>query len=80
MIDNRELLIKLFKKNNLPYSIYYPIPINKQKAYNNIYKTKIINAENTSQNIINLPISAYLKSSDQVKVMKVIKKYKELCK
>lgn len=68
----RNKLIKIFKEEKIPFTIYYPKILSQQKAYkqksNNIVSRKL-----TTQ-AISLPFSPWIKIRDQNKVIKAINK------
>jgi UDP-2-acetamido-2-deoxy-ribo-hexuluronate aminotransferase len=68
--NKRTKLINYLKKFNIPTAIYYPIPLNKLKIFNSKYKTPI--SDKISKEVLSLPMSPYLKSSDQKKIVKKI--------
>ncbi len=62
-VKNRNNLVKTFKKNNIGFSIYYPVPLHLQKVYKALgYKRGDFPiAERVSREIISLPMYPYLK-------------------
>ncbi len=75
IVEDRKKLIKLFKKNDIPFAIYYPKMIHDQLPYKNLIKNKLDQSKVATNKIINLPISGYLKYRDQKKIMDVIIKF-----
>ena len=72
----RNLIIKKLKKKNVQIKIYYPYPIHKMKAYNNLNKRKKLHLPNTekiSKGIFSLPLYPKLKYSEVYKITKVLK-------
>lgn len=70
--NKRDEIIKELKDNNIPYAIYYPLPIYKQEAYldENI---KLSNSEYLSENILSLPMGPYLDNADISLIVDVVK-------
>jgi len=59
---NRDALAKFLDKKNIPYGIYYPVPLHQQKAYKNI-SFENTNFQNTLQvvnEVISLPMHTEL--------------------
>ena len=64
---DRNLLKKCLMNKHIPTAIYYPIPLHKQKPYNNFPITDDLKNTNfLSKTVISLPMHPYLKS-DQIK-------------
>tara|TARA_B100001059_G_C17709303_1_gene514543 strand:- start:453 stop:1088 length:636 start_codon:yes stop_codon:yes gene_type:complete len=55
VVKNRNKLIKIFKKKNIPFKIYYPKPLYDQ--YNLKYKNKLKNTEFLCNSIISIPFN-----------------------
>ena len=72
LIKNRGILIKILKKNNISYKIYYPKPLYNQ--YNLKKKIKLKNTEFLCKSIISLPFNDISKKrySNVIKVLKKI--------
>ena len=71
----RNLIIKKLKKENIQIKIYYPYPIHKMKAYNNLNKRKKLHLPNTekiSKGIFSLPLYPKLKYSEANKITKIL--------
>tara|TARA_Y100000590_G_C15736617_1_gene1018729 strand:+ start:2675 stop:3769 length:1095 start_codon:yes stop_codon:yes gene_type:complete len=65
--EKRDKLIKILEDNKIGHAIYYPIPLNKQKIYKNLYgQSSFPTAEKVSQNCISLPMFPEL-SIDEIK-------------
>nr|MBS0038378.1 DegT/DnrJ/EryC1/StrS family aminotransferase [Saprospiraceae bacterium] len=65
--NKRESVTSKFKASDIPYGIYYPIPLHLQKAYVGYgYKRgDFPNAERISEEVISLPIHPYLTRDQQ---------------
>ena len=63
----RDELAKYFKSNNIPYGIYYPNPLHKQKAYQNdrFNDENFKNTNKLCNSVISLPMHSEL-SLDQI--------------
>ena len=66
----RNKLIKIFKKENIPFTIYYPKILSEQKAYRQKSNNRI--SKILSSQAISLPFSPWIKINDQHKVIKAI--------
>lgn len=68
LCKNRSLVIKKFKKDKIPFSIFYKKPIYRQKAYfvKNMY---LKNTEFVCGKILSLPFYPYLKTNIQKKII-----------
>ena len=72
----RDLIIKKLKKKNIQVKIYYPYPIHKMKAYNNLNKKRKLHlpiTEKISKGIFSLPLYPKLKYSEVYKITKALK-------
>jgi UDP-2-acetamido-2-deoxy-ribo-hexuluronate aminotransferase len=68
----RSKLIKIFKSQKIPFAIYYPKILSEQKAFKQLENNKI--SKTLTKDIISIPFSAYLKETDQTKVIRAIHK------
>tara|TARA_B100001564_G_scaffold356816_1_gene371741 strand:+ start:965 stop:2062 length:1098 start_codon:yes stop_codon:yes gene_type:complete len=76
-VKNRKKFINLLEDNNIPYGIYYPIPIYKQKAFKSYdYKYNLINAEKITRECISIPIYPELDNDSIEFISEIINKYK----
>lgn len=68
-VKNRAELIKKLEFNKIGYGIYYPLPINKQKLYQDLgYNDKCPVAELLSNEVLSLPIHPGLTQQDLEKI------------
>ena len=67
----RKKIINNFKKNNIPYGIYYPKPLHLQKPY--FQKIHLPITEKVAKEVISLPFSPYISKSNMQKVIKCLK-------
>lgn len=62
---SREELLKILEKKGIDFSIFYPLPIHKQKPFLELgYKDKLPVAEKMSQEVVSLPIHPLVKEKD----------------
>lgn len=78
-VKNRKKIIELMLKDKIPYAIYYPKPINKQKPYKKYSRYVTKNSNLISKTILSLPMGPYLKNIDQNKIIKFFQKNIDLC-
>ena len=73
--DKREQIIQNLRKNDIPYALYYPIPLHLQKVFSYLdYKEGDFPiAEKISKKILALPMHPYLKYEQQIKIVNIIK-------
>ena len=71
----REKIKDELEKNNIGSAIYYPISLEKQKAFTDIYGEKIYckNSNYLSETCLSLPMYPHLEEEDVLKICKVIK-------
>ena len=62
------------KKNDIPYAIYYPYPLNKQPAFKKYSTEKFVESEKLSKTVISLPIGRNVDDSVQLKIAEIINK------
>lgn len=74
----RDELQKYLKYNNIDTMIHYPVPIHKQKSYQelNYLKGKLPIAENISEQILSLPIYPYISKEEVYKLSNLINKFR----
>lgn len=73
--DYRDLIIKKFKEQNIPYAIHYPIPIYRQKLFKGSVYGSFDALEKTEvlcDRVISLPINAYMTEAEIEKVSVII--------
>lgn len=69
IVKNRDKIIKRFKKNGIPYAIFYPKPLYKQKAFfDNKFKCKF--TEKLCKEVISIPFDPYISKKNQIKISK----------
>ena len=79
IVNKREKLIRVLKKNGIPYNIYYPRLVSQQKAY---FDKKIteqcINGKILCNHIIALPINAYMSRKEWKKIKLTFSQFKKV--
>lgn len=67
IVKNRDKIIKRFKNNKIPYSIFYPKPLYKQKAFfDDKFKCKF--TEELCHKVISIPFDPYISKKNQIKI------------
>lgn len=71
----RNRLISAFQKKEIPYGIYYPIPMHMQKSFATMpcSKAHCPTTENLCKTVISLPIHPYMKEEEVEMISKTIK-------
>ncbi len=59
-VENRDLLQKKLRENNIPNVVYYPIPLSEQKAYSHYPSTDIPVTKMLCNKVLSLPMHPYL--------------------
>lgn len=74
---NRNELKKYLENQGIPTMIYYPIPLNEQKAFKNISKiaSKLDNTYYLCENVISLPMHTELTEEQQLYICDKIKEF-----
>ena len=76
-VKNRKRFSKYLENNGIPYGVYYPIPIYKQKALKNFkYKCYLKNTEKITKECISLPMYPELSISAINYIVEKINNYK----
>ena len=78
--QNRDELISYLSKNGIATGIHYPIPIHKQKAYNEFNDLSYPNAEELANSVLSLPMYYGITDDDVNYVIDRLNKYKRLKK
>lgn len=74
-VNSRESLRASLNAAGIPTAIHYPKPLHLQDAYRQFYVNGCFkNSELAATRVISLPMSAYLKSHEQINVIEVVKK------
>ncbi len=72
VVDNRKKIINTFKKNNIPFGIYYKKLLPEHQAYKSDIKD-LKNSNKLKNNVISLPFSPYLNFKQQTKIVNLLK-------
>ena len=76
-VKNRIKFTKYLESNSIPFGIYYPLPVYKQKALKNFkYKCNLKNTEEVTKQCVSIPIYPELKKDAIKHISNVINKYK----
>lgn len=70
IVEEREQLMDVLSRSNIPTVIHYPLPLNQQPAVRN--DERLENSDWASRRVLSLPFSAYLSVSDQEKICHAI--------
>ena len=71
----RDDLMKFLDQNGIETRVYYPIPVHKQKAFNEYSKTSIVNTEELATSCLSLPICADIEKTSQDFIIEKIKSF-----
>ncbi len=71
-VKNRKKMVSLMNDNNIPHAIYYPKPLNEQKAFSVYNNDKTPISSLIANEIISIPFSPYITRSEQNKVLSLI--------
>ena len=75
--NNRKKFTSYLEEHGIPYGIYYPIPIYKQKAFSKYnYRYDLANTEIITKECISIPMYPELDSDSIEYIAKIINKYK----
>ncbi len=76
MLKNRNLLIRKFKKNKIPFGIHYPKPLHKLECFKKLFKgKKFPNSEELANSCISLPIDPNLNKNKIYKIVKILNSF-----
>ena len=78
--EERDGLQAELKKNDIPSMVYYPKPMHKQQAFENLSfnDADYANTIQLCDTVLSLPIHPYLTAEDMDKVVEEIKQYKSV--
>ena len=69
IVSNRNKIISRFKKKKIPYAIFYPRPLYKQKAFfDKNFKCRY--TEDLVNKVISIPFDPYISKKNQIKISK----------
>jgi len=73
-VDNRAKLQADLKDQGIPTMVYYPIPLSRQKAYEQFPSAPTPNSERLSGRVVSLPMHPYLDESTQDRIIEAVLK------
>ncbi len=71
----RDNLMKFLDQNRIETRVYYPIPVHKQKAFNEYSNTSLVNTEELTTSCLSLPICADIEKTSQDFIIEKIKSF-----
>ena len=71
----RDDLMKFLDQNRIETRVYYPIPVHKQKAFNEYSNTSLVNTEELTTSCLSLPICADIEKTSQDFIIEKIKSF-----
>ena len=74
--DYRDRLKELLIKENIPFGIYYQIPLHKQRAFENSISSNLSLSEKICEQVLSLPLHPYLSRDSQEKIIEVLNNVK----
>ena len=76
-VKRRKRFTSYLEKHSIPYGIYYPTPIYKQKAFDEYnYKCNLMNTEKITKECISIPMYPELDNNTIEYISEIINKYK----
>jgi len=71
----RDALAAALRVQGIPTAIYYPIPLHKQGAYRSypVSRSGLANSERLADEVISLPMHAYLEEETQVRIIDAVR-------
>lgn len=73
-VNNRDAVQEWLKNSGIPTAVHYPIPLNKQPAVSDLDAT-LITGDRVAEQVLSLPMSAYLTEPQQELVLSKIKNF-----
>jgi len=73
-VKKRDELLERFNNINIPLTVHYPLPMNEQPAYKNIFYPNVNFpvAKSVSKEIVSIPMHPYLTEADQIKIIQLL--------
>ncbi|MDB2321308.1 DegT/DnrJ/EryC1/StrS family aminotransferase [Flavobacteriaceae bacterium] len=71
----RDDLMKFLEQNGIETRVYYPIPVHRQKAFNEYSNTSLVNTEELATSCLSLPICADIEKTSQDFIIEKIKSF-----
>lgn len=79
LVNNRDELQAALKEAGIPTAVHYPIPLNQQPIFQHLGQAgNIEHAEYVAKHVLSLPMSAWVKYTNMVDIVKVVTKYLQL--
>jgi dTDP-4-amino-4,6-dideoxygalactose transaminase len=73
-VDHRAKLQADLKDQGIPTMVYYPIPLTKQRAYEQFPSAPTPNSDRLSQHVVSLPMHPYLDEKTQDRIIQAVLK------
>lgn len=73
-VDNRAKFQADLKDQGIPTAVYYPIPLSKQRAYDDFPSVPTPNSEKLSERVVSLPMHPYLDEKTQDRIIEAVLK------
>jgi dTDP-4-amino-4,6-dideoxygalactose transaminase len=73
-VDNRAKLQADLRDQGIPTAVYYPIPLSKQRAYEDFPSLPTPNSERLSERVVSLPMHPYLDENTQDRIIESVLK------
>ncbi|MGQ0742208.1 MAG: DegT/DnrJ/EryC1/StrS family aminotransferase [Alphaproteobacteria bacterium] len=73
-VENREKLQSDLKREGVPTAVYYPLPLNRQRAYANYPSMPVPVSETLSKQVVSLPMHADLDEATQDRIVAAVLK------
>ena len=73
-VENRAKLQADLKDQGIPTAVYYPIPLSRQRAYEDFPSVPTPNSETLSERVVSLPMHPYLDENTQDRIIEAVLK------
>jgi UDP-2-acetamido-2-deoxy-ribo-hexuluronate aminotransferase len=77
LVNNRKEVQNKLKMENIPTAIHYPVPLNRQPAFQTDYFDTAV-ADALSDKVLSLPMHPYLNATDQQRIVAVLSELKQV--
>jgi UDP-2-acetamido-2-deoxy-ribo-hexuluronate aminotransferase len=76
-VNERDSAIKELNEAGIPTAVHYPVPLNRQPAYENACRVvgSLRNSDTAAGRVLSLPMHAYLHETTQTRVADILKTY-----
>lgn len=69
-VPNRDLVAAQMKQDGIPTAVHYPVPLNRQPAFQSlVVRHALPHSEAAAESVLSLPMSPFLSSDDQDRVV-----------